>query len=77
MWLNKFVVGKIAERIVMNELEVRGYRASKSLHGELLAAVRDDVRGGTAASKSARGEALMVLLYLFEQDETLRYLRTG
>lgn len=28
MWLNKFVVGKIAERIVMNELEVRGYRAT-------------------------------------------------
>jgi len=27
--------------------------------------------------KSARGEALRVLLYLFEQDQALRYLRTG
>src|SRR5258706_7103434 len=51
-----------------------------SLHGELLAAARDDVRlihqrdGGL---KSARGEALRVLLYLFEQDEAVRYLRTG
>jgi ATP-dependent DNA helicase RecG len=52
-------------------------RGCKSLHDQLLAAARDDVRSGTAASKSARGEALRVLLYLFEQDETLRYLRTG
>jgi len=54
--------------------------ADLSLHGELLAAARDDVRlihlrdGGL---KSARGEALRVLLYLFEQDEAVRYLRTG
>jgi len=54
--------------------------ANLSLHGELLAAARDDVRlihqrdGGL---KSARGEALRVLLYLFEQDEAVRYLRTG
>jgi ATP-dependent DNA helicase RecG len=54
--------------------------ADLSLHGELLAAARDDVRlilqrdGGL---KSARGEALRALLYLFEQDEAVRYLRTG
>jgi ATP-dependent DNA helicase RecG len=54
--------------------------ADLSLHGELLAAARDDVRlilqrdGGL---KSARGEALRTLLYLFEQDEAVRYLRTG
>ena len=54
--------------------------ADLSLHGELLAAARDDVRlilqrdGGL---KSARGAALRVLLYLFGQDEAVRYLRTG
>ena len=41
---------------------------------------RDDVHlilqrdGGL---KSARGEALRALLYMFEQDEAVRYLRTG
>jgi ATP-dependent DNA helicase RecG len=54
--------------------------ADLSLHGEMLAAARDDVQlilkrdGGL---KSPRGEALRVLLYLFEQDEAVRYLRTG
>ena len=54
--------------------------ADLSVHGELLAAARDDARlilqrdGGL---KSARGEALRTLLYLFERDEAVRYLRTG
>ena len=54
--------------------------ADLSLHSELLAAARDDARlvlhrdGGL---KSARGQALRALLYLFEQDEAVRYLRTG
>jgi ATP-dependent DNA helicase RecG len=54
--------------------------ADLSLHGELLAAARDDVQlilqrdGGL---QSARGEGLRALLYLFEQDEAVRYLRTG
>ena len=54
--------------------------ADLSLHGELLAAARDDVRlilQRDGALKSARGDALRVLLYLFEQDEAVRYLRTG
>ena len=54
--------------------------ADLSLHGELLAAARDDSRlilqrdGGL---RSPRGEALRTLLYLFERDEAVRYLRTG
>ena len=54
--------------------------ADLSLHGELLAAARDATRltlqrdGGL---KSGRGEALRTLLYLFERDEAIRYLRTG
>ena len=54
--------------------------ADLALHGELLAAARDDARlilqrdGGL---KSARGDALRALLYLFERDEAVRYLRTG
>ena len=54
--------------------------ADLAVHGELLAAARDDARlilqrdGGL---KSARGEALRTLLYLFERDEAVRYLRTG
>jgi ATP-dependent DNA helicase RecG len=54
--------------------------ADLSLHGELLAAARDDTKlilerdGGL---KSPRGAALRTLLYLFERDEAVRYLRTG
>jgi len=54
--------------------------ADLSLHGELLAAARDDARlilARDGGLKSARGEALRTLLYLFEQDEAVRYLRTG
>jgi ATP-dependent DNA helicase RecG len=54
--------------------------ADLSVHGELLAAARDDARLVVQRDpdlKSARGEALRVLLYLFERDEAVRYLRTG
>jgi ATP-dependent DNA helicase RecG len=46
----------------------------------LLAAARDDAKLILAKDpdlKSPRGEALRVLLYLFERDEAVRYLRTG
>jgi ATP-dependent DNA helicase RecG len=54
--------------------------ADLTVHGELLAAARDDARMIVEQDpflKSARGEALRVLLYLFERDEAVRYLRTG
>ncbi|HSZ74661.1 MAG TPA: ATP-dependent DNA helicase RecG [Rhizomicrobium sp.] len=54
--------------------------ADLSVHGELLAAARDDARLIVARDpelKLPRGEALRVLLYLFERDEAVRYLRTG
>jgi ATP-dependent DNA helicase RecG len=54
--------------------------ADLTRHGELLAAARDDARMIVEQDpllKSARGEALRVLLYLFERDEAVRYLRTG
>jgi ATP-dependent DNA helicase RecG len=49
-------------------------------HAELLAAARDDAKLVLAQDpglKSPRGEALRILLYLFERDEAVRYLRTG
>ena len=49
-------------------------------HAELLAAARDDAKlilSRDPELKSPRGEALRVLLYLFERDEAVRYLRTG
>ncbi|MGH6872255.1 MAG: ATP-dependent DNA helicase RecG [Rhizomicrobium sp.] len=54
--------------------------ANLALHGELLAAARDDAKLVVAKDpdlQSPRGEALRVLLYLFERDEAVRYLRTG
>ncbi|HEY5336774.1 MAG TPA: ATP-dependent DNA helicase RecG [Rhizomicrobium sp.] len=54
--------------------------ADLTVHGELLAAARDDAKLILAKDpdlKSERGEALRVLLYLFERDEAVRYLRTG
>jgi len=54
--------------------------ADLSVHAELLAAARDDARmivGTDPQLKSPRGEALRVLLYLFERDEAVRLLRTG
>ena len=54
--------------------------ADLSAHAELLAAARDDAKlilSKDPDLKSERGEALRVLLYLFERDEAVRYLRTG
>ena len=54
--------------------------ADLTVHGELLAAARDDARlivQRDPGLKSARGEALRVLLYLFGRDEAVRYLKTG
>ncbi|MEI6557079.1 MAG: ATP-dependent DNA helicase RecG [Rhodospirillaceae bacterium] len=58
-----------------------GFRlADLAVHGELLAAARDDARLITDRDpdlKSERGQALRVLLYLFERDAAVRYLRSG
>ncbi len=54
--------------------------ADLALHGELLATARDDAKLILTRDpdlKSPRGEALRVLLYLFERDEAVRYLRSG
>ena len=54
--------------------------ADLSAHGELLAAARDDaalVLARDGELKSARGEALRVLLYLFEREEAVRLLSAG
>lgn len=58
-----------------------GFRlADLAVHSDLVAVANDDARLVTARDpelKSARGEALRVLLYLFEQDEAVRTLRSG
>ncbi|MDA5193639.1 ATP-dependent DNA helicase RecG [Govanella unica] len=49
-------------------------------HGDLLAMARDDARAVIEADpelKSPRGQALRVLLYLFERDAAIRYLQSG
>jgi ATP-dependent DNA helicase RecG len=54
--------------------------ADIAVHGELLAAARDDARlilQRDPELQSARGQALRNLLYLFERDEAVKYLRTG
>ena len=54
--------------------------ADLTAHGELLAVARDDAKlilTKDPSLRSERGEALRVLLYLFERDEAVRYLRTG
>jgi ATP-dependent DNA helicase RecG len=54
--------------------------ADLAAHGELLAIARDDAKlilSKDPSLRSERGEALRVLLYLFERDEAVRYLRTG
>jgi ATP-dependent DNA helicase RecG len=54
--------------------------ASLAAHAELLAAARDDARliiGRDPLLETARGEALRVLLYLFEREDAVRYLRAG
>jgi ATP-dependent DNA helicase RecG len=54
--------------------------ADLSVHGELLAAARDDaalVLDKDPELHGERGRALRVLLYLFERDAAVRYLRSG
>jgi len=54
--------------------------ADLAAHGELLAAARDDARLIVERDPelvTQRGESLRVLLYLFERDEAVRYLRAG
>jgi len=54
--------------------------ADLAAHAELLALARDDaglVMARDPKLESPRGEALRVLLYLFERDEAVRYLRAG
>ncbi len=54
--------------------------ADLAVHDVLLAAARDDARlilARDAKLKSARGEALKTLLYLFERDAAVKYLRSG
>ena len=58
-----------------------GFRlADLAVHAELLATARDDARlitGRDPDLKSERGQALRVLLYLFERDAAVRYLHSG
>jgi ATP-dependent DNA helicase RecG len=54
--------------------------ADLAAHADLIAVARDDARMIVEKDPelaSARGEALRVLLYLFERDEAVRYLRAG
>ncbi len=54
--------------------------ADLAAHAELLAVARDDAKLILARDpelRSERGQALRVLLYLFERDEAVRLLRTG
>ncbi len=54
--------------------------ADLSVHGELLAAARDDARlilEKDPELEGPRGAPLRVLLYLFERDAAVRYLRSG
>ncbi len=54
--------------------------ADLAQHAELLAAARDDaglILARDAELTSARGRALRTLLYLFERDAAVKYLRSG
>ncbi len=54
--------------------------ADLAVHDELLATARDDARliiGTDPELAGARGAALRVLLYLFERDASVKYLRAG
>ncbi len=54
--------------------------ADLQAHGELLAAARDDaalILNKDPELDSERGQALRVLLYLFERDAAVKYLRSG
>ncbi|MCZ6454707.1 MAG: ATP-dependent DNA helicase RecG, partial [Alphaproteobacteria bacterium] len=54
--------------------------ASLEHHGELLAVARDDAKliiERDPALETDRGEALRILLYLFERDAAVRLARAG
>ena len=54
--------------------------ADVTVHGELLAAARDDAQlilTRDPELHSERGQALRTLLYLFGRDEAVRYLKAG
>ena len=54
--------------------------ADLTVHGDLLAAARDDAKlivNRDPDLQQPRGKALRTLLYLFEQDEAVRTLRSG
>ena len=54
--------------------------ADLAVHEALLATARDDARliiEKDPELASARGQALRILLYLFERDAAVRYLRSG
>jgi ATP-dependent DNA helicase RecG len=54
--------------------------ANIAQHGELLAAARDDARLILERDPeliAARGQALRVLLYLFERDAVVKTVRSG
>jgi ATP-dependent DNA helicase RecG len=56
------------------------HMADLAVHGDLLAAARDDaglILSRDPDLKTPRGEALRVLLYLFGRDEAVKYLRAG
>jgi ATP-dependent DNA helicase RecG len=54
--------------------------ADLALHGDLLAAARDDAALVLARDphlETERGEALRILLYLFERDDAVRLISAG
>ena len=54
--------------------------ADLSEHADLLAAARDDAQlilDKDPELESERGQALRTLLYLFERDGAVKYLRSG
>ncbi len=54
--------------------------ADMAIHGELMPAIDKDARLMIEQDphlKTKRGEALRLLLYLFDRDEAIRYLRAG
>ena len=58
----------------------RFHLADLAIHGDLLAAARNDaqiVLSRDPELQSARGQALRTLLYLFGRDEAVRYLKAG
>lgn len=54
--------------------------ADLAVHGDLLAAARDDAQlilNRNPGLRDERGEALRTLLYLFERDAAVRFIRSG